>query len=548
MKKVAYGMIAFLTVFSMAFSVAFAAEPISETTVQEEIFLAPTGTPMDFDAPELALQGGGKDGGGVAAKGDTVSPAGDFEPSEWRYGRETLSKREGGEYWTQVYDTLDNAIANFEYEVDVSDLFLKPTEAYDNLLRAVWMAIHGDHPEYFWLNPVNQGFYYEYYEGDEYLTTLQPYYLMDPRNPDDRNALERQKEEIERAANAWIAESGVQPSDSFYTKTRKMHDIICNKVDYNYSEKQPLSEHTVYDALVKRIAVCDGYVTTNQYLLSKIGVHAHFVGGKSYNPNKGVLEQHAWNLLQNGDKYYYTDITWDDQDDVIFYDYLNRTSEFMTESFHVIDMPYNMPVADDDSQSYFAQKENKDICIKSVEDIPTAIQSVIQQFMDGKQFARLYFDVPIEDTEIYWALFRSGGKASGSDGIKEIAKALKISGSLSYGHSYIFKEYHFLIFPTITTAQTKIDEEITNVLCVTCPKGSYLLSLGYYAPWTKGANKLILTDYFRKNPAFPIAGTILYKLPKAESLPSDTVQVKYMLWDGFDAIKPLYKPVTILVQ
>lgn len=45
---------------------------------------------------------------------------------------------------------------------------------------------------------------------------------------------------------------------------------------------------------------------------------------------------HLWNLVIIGGKCYYTDVTWDDQGNTIFHEYLNTTKEIMDET-HFID-------------------------------------------------------------------------------------------------------------------------------------------------------------------------------------------------------------------
>ena len=54
------------------------------------------------------------------------------------------------------------------------------------------------------------------------------------------------------------------------------------------------------------MSLCDGYSKAYQYLLNKVGLI------RILQPVRETGGSHAWNL-KLGDKWYYTDVTWDDQ-------------------------------------------------------------------------------------------------------------------------------------------------------------------------------------------------------------------------------------------
>ncbi len=76
--------------------------------------------------------------------------------------------------------------------------------------------------------------------------------------------------------------------------------------------------HTVYGALVDRLAVCDGYAYAYQLLCSYAGIPCATVIGMSQQdaaPTGDYQENHAWNMVRIGEDYYYCDPTWDDNGD-----------------------------------------------------------------------------------------------------------------------------------------------------------------------------------------------------------------------------------------
>lgn len=61
--------------------------------------------------------------------------------------------------------------------------------------------------------------------------------------------------------------------------------------------------------------VCEGYAKTFQYILNIKEIDNLYVIG---NANGGG---HAWNVISIGNKWYYMDLTWDDQKDGYGYTY-----------------------------------------------------------------------------------------------------------------------------------------------------------------------------------------------------------------------------------
>lgn len=153
------------------------------------------------------------------------------------------------------------------------------------------------------------------------------YFLNSFKNEDEvKNAieyLENIKEQmIEQTAN-----------DNIYTKIAKVHNWLIYFVDYEESTNSK-DQYTIYGALKNGKAVCEGYARAFKYFMDGIGVPCVLASGTAQN-SQGETESHAWNYVQIDNKWYATDVTWDDpvvmggeeQTDEMKYQYFLKGSE-----------------------------------------------------------------------------------------------------------------------------------------------------------------------------------------------------------------------------
>ncbi|MCR5251167.1 MAG: hypothetical protein K6E50_11225 [Lachnospiraceae bacterium] len=84
------------------------------------------------------------------------------------------------------------------------------------------------------------------------------------------------------------------------------HDYIVNHCQYDTTISKP-GIYDAYGALVKGLAVCNGYASGYECLLSLSGIEGQLITSK-------VLD-HAWNVLKLDGKWYYVDCTWDETND-----------------------------------------------------------------------------------------------------------------------------------------------------------------------------------------------------------------------------------------
>lgn len=101
-------------------------------------------------------------------------------------------------------------------------------------------------------------------------------------------------------------------------KITKIHDYICNHVDYEYNSKEE-QIYTAYGALCTGKAVCQGYAVLFYRLCKEAGLSVRIISGTG---NGGP---HAWNIVRIGSKYYNMDCTWDGQDTATYNEFLLKS-------------------------------------------------------------------------------------------------------------------------------------------------------------------------------------------------------------------------------
>ena len=120
-------------------------------------------------------------------------------------------------------------------------------------------------------------------------------------------------------------------------KIIKIHDYICNNVDYAYNSTEE-QIYTAYGALCTGKAVCQGYAVLFYRLCKEAGLSVRIISGTG---NGGA---HGWNIVRIGSKYYNVDCTWDGQDADTYNEYLLKSEadfgDHTRESWKVADSHY----------------------------------------------------------------------------------------------------------------------------------------------------------------------------------------------------------------
>lgn len=134
--------------------------------------------------------------------------------------------------------------------------------------------------------------------------------------------------EVYRAARLALLHM-LEPGMSDYEKELAIHDYLVLNTAYdevNYKQGTvPDDSYSAYGALVKGVAVCQGYANAANLLLNMAGIEAHIVTGAVGG------EPHAWNKIRLEGDYYNVDVTWDDpvpdKKGRVSYGYFNVTDD-----------------------------------------------------------------------------------------------------------------------------------------------------------------------------------------------------------------------------
>ncbi len=143
-----------------------------------------------------------------------------------------------------------------------------------------------------------------------------------------------QEAELTAAVDALVEDFGFTPATTDAQKIATIYSYITATVTYDYENLHNDShklKHTAYAALINKTAVCQGYAVLFYRLARECGLDARVITGVSQGEN------HAWNIVRLGDRYYYVDSTWDAG--MLEYAYFMKgTSDF---DDHVAEDKYN---------------------------------------------------------------------------------------------------------------------------------------------------------------------------------------------------------------
>ena len=158
-------------------------------------------------------------------------------------------------------------------------------------ILAVYQNVVNDHPEFFF---VDNGFSYNH--TDTEVISLIPKYK--------ESYTEANSELFETVVDEIVAK--LEPDWTDLQKLLFLHDYLVTHCEYeNLAPGQTeYTKFSAYDALIDRVAVCQGYALAYCYLTRRAGLNVDVV-------TSDALE-HAWNAIYLDGERFYVDCTWDD--------------------------------------------------------------------------------------------------------------------------------------------------------------------------------------------------------------------------------------------
>ena len=195
---------------------------------------------------------------------------------------------------------------------------------------------------------------------------------------------------MNRAAEA-VADSIVSElpdNATTYDKLKYFHDYLVinctSSTDYEYA-------NTVYGALVKGQALCEGYAKAFSYLCNKAGIENMIVTGYTN-------EAHMWNMVKVNGNWYHVDVTWDKPSgmlaemypDMVMYQYFMVTDSVIENDHSIWSVSYAPPKALSTNENYFVKEG---LYIDSKDDIDTVMNNAFDKAVSQqKNIAMVKFD------------------------------------------------------------------------------------------------------------------------------------------------------------
>ena len=119
-----------------------------------------------------------------------------------------------------------------------------------------------------------------------------------------------------------------------------------------YDENSEINQ-TAYSALVLNKTVCAGYAKAFQYIMIELGIPTYYVSGEAQG-------DHAWNIVKLDDEYYNVDLTWGDQE-VIIYNFFNVSDEILNKTHTRSEISKLLPICN--GKEYSNLEKTYDIVI-----------------------------------------------------------------------------------------------------------------------------------------------------------------------------------------
>lgn len=256
------------------------------------------------------------------------------------YGKTILSKMNNSAALINAYNKLYEGAKELKKEISLVHDSYKINAAE---LKTVYDVVMDDHPEFFYLDGAYGYSFYPTADAQE-ITVVKPVYTMtDSQITSARGQLKK----ITGSLTSGLS------GKSEYEISLALHDRVAKTVDYVFSD----NDQNVYGALVEGKAVCAGYARAYQLLMQLMGITCWSVEGTSDNPATGNAEAHQWNLSKIDGKWYYTDVTWDDQDEELYYAYFNVTYDVLKGDHRDLLFYPHLPSANSTEANYFYKNE-----------------------------------------------------------------------------------------------------------------------------------------------------------------------------------------------
>ncbi len=190
----------------------------------------------------------------------------------------------------------------------------------------------------------------------------------------------------EAAANEIM--KGVTAGMTEYDKLKYFHDYLIRNCESDISDPYA---NTIYGALVRGVALCEGYAKSFSYLCNKAGIENMIITGET-------SEHHMWNMVKVEGNWYHIDVTWDNPEgelsrlypDMVLYQYFMVTDSVIENDHKITSIGYEPPQAFSTKENYFHKEK---LYVSSESEVETAAENAFRSAVSrGEHTAMIKFD------------------------------------------------------------------------------------------------------------------------------------------------------------
>ena len=151
----------------------------------------------------------------------------------------------------------------------------------------------------------------------------------------DEDALAEMKANMDKSLDEVVKEASGGSTD--FDKLLLIHDKLIEICDYDHAAAEASESEDIgfagssYGCLVEHMAVCEGYAQAFALAAQKMGFECGMVCGDAWIENDKRYEKHAWNYVKVDGKYYWLDVTWDENTTELESKYIPMHKFFMLD-------------------------------------------------------------------------------------------------------------------------------------------------------------------------------------------------------------------------
>lgn len=249
---------------------------------------------------------------------------------------------------------------------------------------------------------------------------------------------------MNRAAEAAANEimSGVTDEMTTYDKLKYFHDYLITHCE---SDSEDVYANTIYGALVRGKALCEGYAKSFSYLCNKAGIENIIVTGETDTA-------HMWNMVKIDGNWYHVDVTWDKPDgmiaemypDMVMYQYFLVTDSVIENNHTIWTIISPPPKAYGTTENYFIKEG---LYVESEEATEQTIDNALRKAIsEGKHTASVKFST----NNMLLSTIRQMMDSASSEGdylksrIADISSEMNVKLNVSWTDYY--SQYRILVF------------------------------------------------------------------------------------------------------